>query len=111
MGRSSFRAISVIKFCNGCLKTGINNQRKFKIFSTKPMHLLNAIDGLFYFYVLLFAAMLFVLFAGIRIMYNAIQTKDEAMMRRAKFMLMFTVIAMLCIAVVSFFVTGKLPVD
>lgn len=74
------------------------------------MHLLNAINALFYFYVLLFAVTLAVLFAGIRMMYNAVQTQNKAMLRRAKFILMFTIIAMLCISVVSFFVTGKLPV-
>ncbi len=75
------------------------------------MHLLNAINALFYFYVLLFAVTFFALFAGIKMMYNAVQTKNKAMLRKAKFILMFTIIAMLCIAVVSFFVTGKLPVN
>lgn len=75
------------------------------------MQLLDAIGGLFYFYVLLFAAALFVLFTGIRMLYKAVQQKDNDMIRKAKFVLLFAVIAMLCIAVVSFFVTGKIPID
>lgn len=75
------------------------------------MQLLDALSGLFYFYVLLFAATLFVLFAGIKMLYTAVQTKDNELLRKAKFILLFAVIAMLCIAVVSFFVTGKLPID
>ncbi|HRI20193.1 MAG TPA: hypothetical protein PLA68_04545 [Panacibacter sp.] len=75
------------------------------------MYLLNAINGLFYFYVLLFAVTLMVLFLGLRMLYISVQLKDEDMLRRAKFVLMFTVIALVCIAVVGFFVTGKIPVD
>ncbi len=75
------------------------------------MYLLDAINGLFYFYVLLFAIMLMVLFLGLRMLYNALRLKDEELLRRAKFVLMFTVIALVCIAVVSFFVTGKIPVN
>lgn len=75
------------------------------------MYLLDAINGLFYFYVLLFAIMLMALFLGLRMLYNALQLKDEELLRRAKFVLMFTVIALVCIAVVSFFVTGKIPVN
>lgn len=75
------------------------------------MQLLDALGGLFYFYVLLFAATLFVLFAGIKMLYTAVQKEDDELMRKAKFILLFAVIAMLCIAVVSFFVTGKLPID
>ncbi|MEP7319228.1 MAG: hypothetical protein ABI921_10810 [Panacibacter sp.] len=44
-------------------------------------------------------------------LYTAVQKKDDELMRKAKFILLFAVIAMLCIAVVSFFVTGKLPID
>jgi hypothetical protein len=72
--------------------------------------LLDAIQALFYFYVLLFTATLVALLAGIRIMYIAIQRKDNYLKRKAKFILLFASIAMLCIAVVSVFVTGKLPV-
>lgn len=75
------------------------------------MLLLDAINALFLFYVLLFAATFYGLFKGLIMLYKALQTKDADTMRRAKFILMFTLIAMLCIAVVSFFVTGKLPVD
>jgi len=75
------------------------------------MYLLNAINGLFYFYVLLFAAALLILFIGIKMLYNSVQQKDNDLMRKAKFILLFAVIALLCIAVVSFFVTGKIPID
>ena len=75
------------------------------------MYLLNAINGLFYFYVLLFAAALLILFIGIKMLYNSVQQKDNDLIRKAKFILLFAVIALLCIAVVSFFVTGKIPID
>jgi FtsH-binding integral membrane protein len=44
-------------------------------------------------------------------LYVAFQRKDPYLMRKAKFVLLFAIIAMVCIAIVSFFVTGKLPVD
>lgn len=74
------------------------------------MLLLDAVNALFLFYVLLFASTLYGLFSGLRLLYKAIQTKDDETMRKAKFVLMFTVIAILGIAVACFFVTGKLPV-
>ena len=73
--------------------------------------LLDTISALFYFYALLFAGTLIVLFIGLRMLYVAFQQKDDYLMRKAKFVLLFAIIAMVCIAVVSFFVTGKLPVD
>ena len=73
--------------------------------------LLDTINALFYFYALLFTGTLIALFIGLRMMYVAFQRKDDYLMRRAKFVLMFAVISMLCIAVVSFYVTGKLPID
>jgi putative Mn2+ efflux pump MntP len=73
--------------------------------------LLDAISALFYFYALLFTGTLIALFIGLRMLYVAFQRKDDELMRKAKFVLLFAVIAMLCIAVVSFYVTGKLPVD
>ena len=75
------------------------------------MYFLDAIGGLFYFYVLLFAAALFILFIGIKMLYKGVQQKNNDMIRKAKFVLLFAVIATLCIAVVSFFVTGKIPID
>ena len=73
--------------------------------------LLDIINALFYFYALLFTVTLIGLFIGLRMMYVAFQRKDDELMRKAKFVLLFTIIAMICIAVVSFYVTGKLPVD
>jgi putative Mn2+ efflux pump MntP len=73
--------------------------------------LLDTISALFYFYTLMFTVTLIALFIGLRMLYVAFQRKDDYMMRRAKFILLFATIAMLCIAVVSFYVTGKLPVD
>ena len=73
--------------------------------------LLDTISALFYFYTLMFTVTLIALFIGLRMLYVAFQRKDDYMMRRAKFILLFATIAMLCIALVSFYVTGKLPVD
>jgi hypothetical protein len=73
--------------------------------------LLDTISALFYFYALLFTGTLIGLFIGLRMLYVAFQAKDDYLMRKAKLVLLFAVIAMLCIAIVSFFVTGKLPVD
>ena len=75
------------------------------------MQLLDAISALFYFYVLLFAVTLLILFIGLRMAYVAWAEKNDNMMRRAKLILLFTAIAMACIAIVSWFETGKLPVD
>lgn len=72
--------------------------------------LLDATTALYYFYTLVFAASLLVLFWGIRTLYKAVSAKDDDMMRRAKFILLFAVIAMVCVVIVSFFTTGKLPV-
>ncbi len=73
--------------------------------------LLDATSAIFSFYVLLFTGTLVVLFMGIRMFYSGVQKKDEAIMRRAKFVLMFAIVSMLCIAVVSYYITGKLPMD
>jgi len=75
------------------------------------MQLPDAISALFYFYVLLFAITVIVLFIGLRMAYVAWTEKNNNLMRRAKFVLLFSVIAMLCIAIVSFFETGRLPVE
>jgi hypothetical protein len=75
------------------------------------MKLLDALSGLFYLYVLFFGASLIILFIGLRMAYVAWTEKNHMLMRRAKFVLLFAVIAILCIAIVSFFETGKLPVD
>jgi uncharacterized protein HemY len=72
---------------------------------------LDIVNALFYFYALLFTGTLIALLIGLRLLYVAIQRKDNELMRKAKFVLLFATIAMLCIAVVSFFVTGKLPVN
>ena len=73
--------------------------------------LLDVVNALFYFYVLLFAVSLIVLLIGFRMLYVAVQRKDNELMRNAKFVLLFAVIAITCIAIISFYVTGKLPVD
>jgi hypothetical protein len=73
--------------------------------------LLDVIYALFYFYLLLFTGALVALLIGIRLMYVAAQRKDDELMRKAKFVLLFAVITMTCIAIVSFYVTGKLPVN
>lgn len=72
---------------------------------------LDVVNALFYFYALLFTGTLIALLIGLRLLYVAAQRKDNELMRKAKFVLLFAIIAMLCIAIVSFFVTGKLPVD
>ena len=72
---------------------------------------LDVINALFYFYALLFTGTLVALLIGLRLLYVAVQRKDNELMRKAKFVLLFATIAMLCIAIVSFFVTGKLPVN
>lgn len=73
--------------------------------------LCDAINALFYFYVLLFTVSLLSLLVGLRVLYVGMQKKDEELIRKAKFILLFAAIALTCIAVVSFYVTGKLPVD
>ena len=73
--------------------------------------LADAITALYYFYSLLFAVILIVLFWGIRTLYSAAATKDAHQLRKAKFILLFAVIALLCVVLVSFFVTGKFPGD
>ena len=75
------------------------------------MQLLDAISALFYLYVLFFGASLIILFIGLRMAYVAWTEKNDMLMRRAKFVLLFAAIAIVCIAIVSFFETGKLPVD
>jgi putative Mn2+ efflux pump MntP len=73
--------------------------------------LLDVINALFYFYVILFTGSLIILFIGIRMLYVAVQRKDDELMRKAKFVLLFAAISITCIAIVSFYITGKLPVN
>jgi hypothetical protein len=75
------------------------------------MKLLDALNAIFYLYVLFFGTSLIILLIGLRMAYVAWTEKNDMLMRRAKFVLLFAVIAILCIAIVSFFETGKLPVD
>ncbi len=75
------------------------------------MTLLNATSATYTFYVLLFAAFVAALLYGCKMLYQSLQSKDEAAVRRAKFILMFAIIAIVCIAIVSFAITGKLPVN
>src|ERR671926_462548 len=71
--------------------------------------LLDIIHALFYFYALLFTGTLIALFIGLRMLYVAMQRKDDELMRKAKFVLMFAVIAMICIAIVSFLLRVNCP--
>ncbi len=73
--------------------------------------LLNATSATYTFYVLLFAGFVFALLYGIKILYKSLQTKDADALRRAKFVLMFATIAIVCIAIVCVVITGKLPVN
>jgi hypothetical protein len=75
------------------------------------MTLLNATSATYTFYVLLFGAFVVALFYGFKMLYQSLQSKDEAAARRAKFILMFAIIAITCIAIVCFAITGKLPVN
>ena len=75
------------------------------------MQLLDALNAVFYFYVLLFALALIAFFAGVRMAYVAWATRNTNLMRKAKFVLLFATIALLCIGIVSFFETGKLPLE
>lgn len=75
------------------------------------MVLLDAVNAVYSFYVLLFSLTLLALLAGIIMFYKAWKEKDEYEIRKAKFIMLFAVIAMLCTAVVSFFEIGKLPVN
>ncbi len=75
------------------------------------MVLLNANGATYTFYVLLFTGFVIALLLGFKMLYNAYQSKDEADLRRAKFVLMFATIAIVCIAIVSLAITGKLPVN
>lgn len=75
------------------------------------MTLLNATSATFTFYVLLFAGFMIALLYGFKTLYQSLQSKDAAAMRRAKFVLMFAIIALVCIAIVSLAITGKLPVN
>lgn len=75
------------------------------------MIMLDAANAVFSFYVLMFTMTLIALFAGIVMFYKAWKAKDEYEIRKAKFIMLFAVIAMLCTVLVSFFETGKLPVN
>lgn len=75
------------------------------------MTLLNATSATYTFYVLLFGAFVVALLYGCRLLYQSLQSKDAAAVRRAKFILMFATIAIVCIAIVCLAITGKLPVS
>jgi putative Mn2+ efflux pump MntP len=75
------------------------------------MTFLNATSATYTFYVLLFAAFIVALLYGCKMLYQSLQSKDEAAVRRAKFILMFAIIAIVCIGIVSFAITGKLPMN
>ena len=75
------------------------------------MQLLDAIGALAYFYALFFGITTVTFFIGLRLAYVAWIEKNDNMMRRAKLVLLFSIITMLCIAIISFFETGKLPIE
>jgi heme/copper-type cytochrome/quinol oxidase subunit 2 len=75
------------------------------------MILLNATAATYTFYALLFSVFIATLLYGCKILYQSIQSKDEAAIRRAKFILMFAIIALVSIGIVCFAITGKLPVN
>ncbi|MFC4232246.1 hypothetical protein ACFOW1_10115 [Parasediminibacterium paludis] len=75
------------------------------------MILLNATSATYTFYVLLFAAFIAALLYSCKMLYQSLQSKDEAAVRRAKFILMFSIIALVSIGIVCFAITGKLPVN
>ncbi len=75
------------------------------------MVLLNATAATYTLYLLLFGGFAVALLYGFKMLYNAIETKDEDAIRRAKFVLMFAAIAIICIAIVCFAITGKLPIN
>lgn len=73
--------------------------------------ILNATGAIYYFYAMLFAAAFFALFYGIVVLYKAVHHKNDEGIRKAKFIMLLAVIAMVCITVVSFFTTGNIPVN
>ncbi len=72
-------------------------------------YLLNAGAAAFQLYVVLFTACLLLLLWSLRLLYKGFATKDEYLLRKAKMLVLLSVIGMLCIAVVSFALTGKMP--
>jgi hypothetical protein len=60
-------------------------------------------------YALLFAGCLLLLCWGIRLLYKALTVKDTYLLRKSKMIVLLAIIGMLCIAVVSFLLTGKIP--
>ncbi|WP_298300877.1 hypothetical protein [Hydrotalea sp.] len=73
--------------------------------------ILNATGAIYYFYTMLFAAAFFVLFYGIVVLYKAIHHKDDEGIRNAKFIMLLAVIAVVGITIVSFFITGTIPLN
>jgi|YelNatPaOPRAMG01_1025707.scaffolds.fasta_scaffold00086_61 hypothetical protein len=72
--------------------------------------ILNATSAAYYFYGFLFAIAFFVLFYGIVVLYKAVAQKQEDGIRKAKLLMLLAVISMICITIVSYFLTGNVPV-
>ncbi|RTL50551.1 MAG: hypothetical protein EKK39_09715 [Sphingobacteriales bacterium] len=73
--------------------------------------ILNATGAIYFFCAILFTAALMALFYGIVVLYRAINNKDEDGIRKAKFILLLAVITLICVSVVSFFITGSIPLN
>lgn len=77
----------------------------------KSYFLLNANAASYYLYVVIFAGSAFFTAYGARQLYTAAKLKDEHLQRRARFILLFALITLLCTAVVSFLLTGVFPLN
>lgn len=72
--------------------------------------ILNATSAAYYIYGFFFTISFFVLFYGIIVLYKAVDQKQEEGIRRAKLLMLLAVISMICITIISYFLTGNLPV-
>ena len=77
----------------------------------KTHFLLNANAASYYLYVLIFAGAAFFTAFGARQLYTAVKSKDEHLKTKARFILLFALITLLCTAIVSFLLTGVFPVN
>ena len=73
--------------------------------------LLDALNAVYVLYSVFFAISAIIFFYGLIMLYKGVSAKDEDWIRRAKFIILFAAIAMVCLAIVSFFETGKMPVN
>ncbi len=73
------------------------------------MWLLDAAGAVYYLYSIIFTGCLLVTFWGIRMLYRAIQKKDELLFRKAKLILVMSVIGMVSVVIVSLALIKKMP--